>query len=130
MILSMLGNRFVKIGLLIVALIIGYGAWSYHMQKVGALGEQAKQQAAQVIQDKITMEALSQRLASAKVAQARSQAESRRYQEALHNDPETIDWSAACGSRMLPARLREYIEGTVPATSGASVPNSDTSVSH
>lgn len=116
-ILALLGNRWIQYGLLAVGLVILYFSWTVHEQNLGAFREQAKQQAAQMLQDQKMIAAQSNRLAVAKAAQVKADNELRRYQYAKLHDPDTADWLDTCGRRPLPGRVREYITG-VQAASG------------
>ena len=107
----LLGSKLFWEVMLVVGLLVGVYAWRVHEQDLGAYREQAKQQAAQLIQDQRMIAAQSMRLSVAKAAQARSESELRRYQNAKLHDQPTIDWMSACGHRALPVSVRDYILG-------------------
>jgi len=107
----LLGSKLFWEVMLVVGLVIGVYAWRVHEQNLGAYREQAKQQAAQLVQDQHMLAAQSMRLSVAKAAQARSESELRRYQNAKLHDKATVDWLAVCGSRPLPLSVRDYVTG-------------------
>ena len=118
----LLGSKLFWEVMLVVGLVIGVYAWTVHEQDLGAYREQAKQQAAQLIEDQRMLAAQSMRLSVAKAAQARSDSELRRYEYAKLHDKQTMDWRAQCGALPLPCELRAYLGGVqanCPGQSGS-----------
>ena len=120
--LALFGNPFVRYALLVIVAISAYGAWSYHMQKVGADKFQIEIQTKEAAQDRLRLASLSDRLKVAKAAQAKAGAESRRFQEALLHDKETVDWVATCGKRQLPNSVCAYVTGLPTCAGGGDAP--------
>lgn len=114
--MTILGNRYVQIALLVVGLIVAYGAWSYHMQKVGADKFQVEQQAKQIIADKKQAAKTEQALVTREAKLGTLQATIGRLNREAQTNAQIREWDVLPAPGANFDRLRELATGQASNT--------------